>query len=437
MGNLRRRILAMTVSATLLITTLNSCSLNGYQYKKNTELDTSENVRLVIVGVWTSCPGIESVAKAFTKVYPNCKVEYEYLQDYKDTLPKRLQNEEDCAGLFITPNIQEGSDNMQYAVDLLEYSEQVPLTDTFSGFTDNFKYSDAKGVKHLYSVPLGGEIRGLYVNKTLLDGLDIAIPTCRTEFLSACEKLREAGYIAIQDNPGSFGQRLLFPYIAHLVSRSDETGNIRNSFARCDESAVEVLRDPIEFLYNLTVENYYNYKYVETEMKHFLDLSDEHVAMDFLNVTEIENDYEKLDDLGNIPFMTATDSLMPTIDRVKADYHSAIEYEFILAPVAEEGGYAYLTPLNGIAVNKNTNYLDWALELISKKYDLPIGSIGQPKDVTFDEFNFYNLIYNTLLITGKANNPKYMQEDGTMYPLEYYMDELKAAFTLQRNALGE
>ena len=38
------------------------------------------------------------------------------------------------------------------------------------------------------------------------------------------------------------------------------------------------------------------------------------------------------------------------------------------------------------------------------------------------------MIKGTLTDVSKGNNPKYMQEDGTLYPLQHYMDTLESAF---------
>lgn len=464
MKHIGKRALAMIVAVVLVAAVLSGCGAKTQGYLKNTKLDASESVRLVIAGAWKDCRGMELVAQKFNEVYPNCVVEYEYLQDFTNNFQKRVFSEEDRIDMFISSGAQADEDGNIFTLDLLKYPEELSLADTFPGLVDNAKQLGEDSKEHLYSIPLGGEMRGLYVNTTLLSSLDIAIPQNRTELLEACEKLRDAGYIAMQDNPGTFGQRLLFPYIAHLVYDANASQDRKTVFASCDEAAADILRDPLEFLYRLVAENYYNYKYVEIECQRFLDLSDEGLSRCFLNITGADGEYQKADDIGAVPFMTATNALMSTMDKIKEDYHSDIEYAFILAPVSDEGGYAYMNPSNHIAVNQNSYHLDWtlefinflfteennkvfaeafnitpnttdALEMISKKYHIPVENIGQPADVTFGSYNFYSLIYDSLLNTAKANNPKYMQPDGAMYPFEYYFDGLKDAFRQQRAVL--
>lgn len=307
-------------------------------------------------------------------------------------------------------------------------------------------------------------MRGIYVNVTFLDSLGLEVPTNSEEFLAACDKIEEAGYIPIQDNPGAFGQRMVFPSMAHTLADSDNKDEVKTTLATCEDGSAEIFKEQLKFLYDLTVENYYNYKYVETEKEFFLDLTDESIARYFLNVKGSEDDYEKVDDVGEIAFMTAANSLKPTIDKVKEDYHSNIEYKFIIAPIAEDGGYAYMSPATGLAINKNSDNIDWSLEFmnflftksnnkefaeayniipntkdaiecISKEYGIKEENIAQPADVQFD-YNLFSVVNPILINVTKANNPKYMIDNGdgtyTMYDFDYYMDQLDEAFKQQK-----
>jgi len=53
------------------------------------------------------------------------------------------------------------------------------------------------------------------------------------------------------------------------------------------------------------------------------------------------------------------------LDKTKEDYHSEIDYEFILSPVGDQGGYAYLSPSAGIAINKNSFNKEAALDFLN------------------------------------------------------------------------
>lgn len=461
-----KNIISTVLTVIICVSTMSGCSDNDIKsIHRNSQLDVNEDVTLVIAGSMSDFKAIDTVAVKFNELYPNCNVEYEYLQDYSETLPKRFVSDDDRVDMFITGNIQSDSEYISNALDFMDYTDTLDLSETFPGLVDNFKFTDDSQKEHLYAVPLGAEMRGLFVNKTLLSSLEIDTPKNRTELLSACEKLSEAGYIPFQTNPGSYGQQLIFPYIVHLITDSENHDEIYSMIADCDDEAAEIFRDPLEFLYSISADNYYNYKYVETEFNRFIDITAAGNARSFLNIVSTDDEnYEKADDLGAVAFMTGSISLKTAIDKIKDDYHSKIEYEFILAPVSDDGGFAYMSPANGIAVNNNSENIDWclefinflftaennaefakannvipntpkALEYISKNFDIPESQISQPADIAFD-YNFYNLIAPTIMAVSKSNNQKYMKDNGdgsySMYDFEHYMDELKSAFAEQR-----
>ena len=171
-----------------------------------------------------------------------------------------------------------------------------------------------------------------------------------------------------------------------------------------------------------------------------MDASVDAMVHCFLNVVETDVENPVTDPDGIIPFMTAPISSRSQMEKVKEDYHSNIDYEFILAPVSEEGGFAYLSPGDGIAINKNSDHVDWALEFlnfffqeennklfaeeydvipntsdaiayVSKEFGIPEDQVCQLGDVTFD-YNFYSIINETAMSIIKGNNPKYMRDDG-------------------------
>jgi ABC-type glycerol-3-phosphate transport system substrate-binding protein len=426
-----------------------------------------QDVILTIAGSLEEYKALESTIVAFSEKYPNCKIEYEYLQDCSETLPKRLAGDDNKIDLFLTSNLQADSPYFPYALELYSQGEALDLSGTFDGLIQNFEFMDTEegAAKQIYAIPFGGELRGLYVNKTLLDTLGIKVPTNRTEFLAACATLSDAGYVPIQGNPGSAGQQLMYPYVCNLVANADNYDELYQKINNCEEGISELFRDPMEFTYGLVEADYYQYKYIENEYGFFLESNDEIYARDFLNiVSEDGTNYVKKDDVGIVAFMPRTLSMGAMLEKTKADYHSEIEYEFILAPVADEGGFAYLSPTNGIAINKGSDYVDWAVEFmdfvfepdnnvafaeedniipntkdaydfIKKEFDIPENQISELGEMTFD-YNFYGVINETLVAISKANNPKYMQVDEagneTMYPFEYYMQMLSDGFAASK-----
>lgn len=417
-----------------------------------------EEVTLTVVGSWEYCRALDAVAVSFKESYPNCTVVYEMLQDYSSSVVKRLEGDEQ-PDLFFTVNIQSGSDLLPYALDIQSRPE-IDLSSTFDGLIDNFRFRETDGTREkLYAIPLGAEMRGMYINVTLLKSLGLTVPTNSSEFLECCETLKENGYIPLHGNPSQFGQYLCYPWVANCIANAEDYDAAYNLVNSRDPSAAELIREPFEFLYELCKEGYYDYKTAQTESGLFTESTNEDYARYFLNITEQNGSFEKSDDIGCIAFMPAPMSIKGIIDRAKDDYHSEIEYIFVPSPIGSDGGYAYLSPAHGIAVNKNSERLEYvekfinylftpennrvfaslfnvipndkeAFSYIRTLYELPDNHVSQLGQVTFG-FDFYKIVLTSLVEIAKCNNPQYMNTDAdgskALYPFDYYFEKLAKA----------
>ncbi len=451
------------LTAVFLIAALALCSFSGCAkgYKARTDLP-KEEVTLIVAGSWTDCRALDETAKLFNEVYPNCTIAYEYMQDYYAALPKRM-NGADAVDLFFTTNIQADSEMLPYVLDL-NSCENLDLSETFAGLIENFTFREESGENtKLYAIPLGAEMRGMYVNVTLLKSLGLEVPTNQSELLHDCEVLKENGYIPMHGNPSNFAQMLIYPWLANTVANAADPEAMHATVAACEPGMSELFREQFAFLYSLVENGYYDYKTAQEKFNLFVDASDPASSRDFLNIAESGESYIKKDDVGQVAFLPGAMSMKNVVDKTKEDYHSEIEYVFIPAPVSNEGGFAYLSPAHGIAANKNSANLDFAVEFlnflfkqsnnevfakafnvipntakafdyIKTLYDLPESRICHLGQVTFD-YGFYELVKPTLANISKCNNPKYMKDDGSgnlsLYPLNYYMDELEAAIEAQ------
>lgn len=462
-----KKMLNVSLVFMLLASTL--CTSCGKQ-AQNSNLNTSETVTLTLCGPWTEWKAIESVSQKFTEKYPNCTIEYEYLQNYDESIVTRLDSSPDTVDLFLCQSIQEGSDKLPYALELFS-QKGLDLSDTNEALIKNYTYknADTEAEKQIYAIPLGGEIRGLYVNKTLLQSVGLEVPANREELLTDCQTLLDAGYIPMNGNPGVYGQRLMYPYVCNLIANSDDYDATYQRVNDCEEGVSELFREPMKLLYEMTEKGYYNYKYVETQNNMFIDTSDEGQARDFFHIIADGDDYKKVDDIGTVAFLPGTLAQNTTMEKIKEDYHSEIDYEFILAPVCDEGGFAYVSPAKGIAVNKNSSNVDWAVEFIDflfeknvnqeyakednyipniedsfdniqDTFEVPKEQISDLGQATFD-YDFYGIINDSMINITKANNPKYMDVDEkgnpVMYSFDYYMNQLEAAFAAQRGSGAE
>lgn len=449
----RYSLLALALALCLL---LSACSGNVPSAPEV----TAEPVTLTIAGGWDDCPAIEEVARRFALLYPNCTIRYEYIQDYYESLAKRMTGD-NVVDIFFTTNIQSDSLLMPYAEDLKARAD-FSLDDTFEGLISNFAYRENGEITDkLYAIPLGAEMRGLFVNKTLLASLGLDVPKDRASLLAACKVLKENGYTPMHGNPADFSHTLLYPWICNIIANSPEAKAIHEAVEARSAGVSEYFREPFELMYNIVENDYYNYKSAQDNGGLFVDSTDTDYARYFFNIVKTENGYEKADDKGIIAFMPSPISRMSVIEKVRDDYHSEIEYVFIAAPVGEEGGFVYLSPAHGIAANKTSANLDWSIRFldflfkpennkifadkhhiipntkeaatyISGLFDVPSSRVSELGQVTF-AYNFYDAVTKPLRDVSKANNPKYMQtaEDGStsLYPFDYYMQRLEESLT--------
>ena len=274
----------------------------------------------------------------------------------------------------------------------------------------------------------------------------------------------------MQSNVGTFAQQLMYPYICNSIVNGGSYEQMYTSIENIEPGISEYFRDAYALMYELVEKGYFDYKRVEDELGYTFDGSTGK-ARDFFNVLMVSEDsYEKRDDVGKIAFMADTQVFGLELAKTKSDYHSEIEYQFILSPVGEDGGYAYLSPADGLAINKRSDNIDWSLEFLNfffthdvatefaretgkipntadalLEYEVPADRTCDVGQVTFS-YTFYKTV-TTLLMGGyddmvgisKMNSPKYMRQnsDGSyslMYTLDDYIARLEREFQTIKQA---
>ncbi len=83
-------------------------------------------------------------------------------------------------------------------VELVDAGEIYPLDDQpFIGRIDESVIENEKRDGKVWAMPMSRSIGGVYYNKKVFRDNDIKVPETRSEFIEACEKLKEAGIIPI------------------------------------------------------------------------------------------------------------------------------------------------------------------------------------------------------------------------------------------------
>lgn len=454
-----------------LLALLSGCSSQA-SYSANLSLSQGEAVELTICGPSQTNKALEDAIVGFNKIYPLCAIHYETVMNYQTNLKTRLAKNAQV-DLFVAPKIKDYLD-LSYCEDFRS-APGLDLSNTLEGLISNSALTTGD-INHLYYLPFGGEIRGLFVNKTLLSHLNLTLPTTYSEFMSTCAKIigddpqGAPSFVPLQSNPSNFAQLLFYPAIANLLANGSDAAANTAKVAACAEGVEEIFKPTLMRLYEIMSHYYYNYDYCESALSNFKSDEETDRAYSFLNIRKnaTTGAYEKFDDLGNVPFMPWTLSSSRLLEKVKEDYGSQIDFQFILAPTTEEGGIAYLSPSNWIGMNKQSLHAPWALEflnyLFSKEgnaiFAKTANLIPNSKDALNDvqtmfgipssrvchvgqaafSYPFYDIINTSLTAISKGNKAKYMVKnaDGSysLHPFEDYYASLSEAFLKQRNALS-
>ena len=466
------KALALLLCIGMCTAGLFGCAATGSAggYKKNASLDTDTEIVLRMAISNETWPEMDNVIAQFEEIYPNCTIVCEYIETYTDNLLTRLQQTEPKIDIFRSVNIQEATAHRDYALNLIsdEAKEYLDLSGANPGLVANFRYMGAENTQ--YAVPYGGEMRGMYVNTTLLNKFGLETPKNRAELLNCCEVLYSEGYIPFQSSNGTFAQQLLYPYICNSIVNGGKYEEMHAAIENIEPGISEYFRDAYSFLYEIVEKGYFDYKRVEEELGYTFEGSDGK-AKDFLNIIKVSDDvFEKQDDIGKIAFLVDTQAFGINLEKTKSDYHSEIEYEFITSPVGEDGGCAYLSPSDGLAINNQSEHTDWALEFLNffftpeittafaketgkipntadalLEYDIPANRTSDVGQVTFS-YSFYKTVttpmlggYEDMIGISKMNAEKYMKDngDGTfslMYTVDDYLARLEAEFQAIKQA---
>jgi ABC-type glycerol-3-phosphate transport system substrate-binding protein len=465
-----KKNIGILAAAILLPLSLIGCgNAASSSYRPNSSLDVSKSITLKLCGSSSSFQAIQAVINSFETIYENVTIEYEYVQNYSASMIKRLSaSGTPTVDLFVNNGVKDGSKDSvytDYCLDLSKAANQLNLQDCFSGLIANLTNSDSS----LYSIPLGSEARGLFVNKTFLQEKGIATPSKWSEFESACLTLQKQGYIPVQGNPATFAITFFYPYICNLIANSSDKTVYDKVNAR-SAGISEYFREPVSRLYDLVSKNYYQYKKAETDFGNFTAGSESAACSSFLGIKSVTDPATSSvnvsltgdDYLGRVAFMPGVLSTKQVMDQYIDDYHLSTEYEFIPSPLGTEGGYAYLSPSLCISANKaiDDTQKAWALEFLNylftkeenktfakiqgcfpntadvmdylkQNFDVPADRVCHVGQVTFS-YDLYAIIKTFLTTLSKDNNTeKWVAPHPTdrMYTLEEFMAQLETALT--------
>lgn len=307
------------------------------------QMDASENITLHIVGYMESFDALDLIAEDFQKYYPNCKIQYNYLEDYQNSLEKRIIEQENIDIFTVYPQyfqksaiIADNAENLYEANINLSNIETVVLKNCFYN-------------KNLKEIPLALNTCILVVNNSLLEKEGLFVPTNQGQFINVCEQLVEQGYIPIQGNatPVYFSM-MRSEYVVRL-GKSENASSIFAALNQGMEGSSEYLRENFELLTNFIDRGYIDPILIDSYEDNY-----KQAALRFFE--------------GNVPFLVTnldTFSSMKKWERDSTTFSNAkFEYNFAYLPFGEKNICAYVDAWTGFSVYENSANKEWANEFL-------------------------------------------------------------------------
>lgn len=341
---MKGKIIRAAALAAAGITAFSMTACSGSQKSEGfaPRLDTEKSVTLDIAGFFGNFEALDQVVNNFNEFYPNVTVSYE--QNGGSMLNEYMQNNPHI-DIFMTSdeNVrgEEGDpDVLEYCADLSK--EDIDLSAFKDGILDSC-YVDGKLVR----IPMSEYISGIVVNKTLLEKEGLTVPETYSEFLSVLAALKEKGYTPIQGAETHVYSCLVYNM---AMSEIGTDAKLLEALKNGDDYAVEKFTEIFGKIGEL-VENGYT--------SHDINSTYPDDNYDGAILTFFE---------GNVPFWVcdseSVSGMRKRESKSEAFTAEPFEYEFMSAPVGENGAYEYYEPWYGFSVNKDSDVYDYAVEFI-------------------------------------------------------------------------
>ena len=306
-------------------------------------LDVQQAVTLDVSGFLGNFEALDQVVNAFNESYPNVTVNYE--QNSGSSLVEYLRNNPNADIIMTDDNNFRYPDWTDYYVldqvadlsaedlDLSAVQEELLPSCTFDG--------------KLARLPIGLNLSGMAVNKTLLRKEGLEVPTNWQEFLDVCAALKEKGYTPIQGASVSVYANLVYNMGMTEFGTDPAKITALNNGEAAAETTAEAAYDRLQILLD----------------KGYTDpaVNEEYPADNYDGA--ILKFFE-----GDVPFwMCSTENYsgMKKRESKSEAYSTApFDYEFMYAPLGEEGVYEYVEPWFGFSVVRSSDSYDYAVEFL-------------------------------------------------------------------------
>ena len=306
-------------------------------------LDTSAALNLEISGFFGNFEALDQVVNAFNEYYPNVTVTYE--QNGSSQLVEYLKNNPQV-DIFMTDDT-----NLRYA-DWTDYYVKDSCADLTAAGVDTSAVQDGFLASSTFDgallrLPMGLNLTGMVVNESLLRKEGLEVPKTWQQLLDVCAALKAKGYTPIQGPENSMYAELVYAMAMDTLGTSPELLDALNAG---DEAAVDALEHVFARIQTLLDKGY-----IDPAVN--ADYPADNYDGAILKFFE-----------GDVPFWVCNTEKVSGMKKreSKSEAYSAspFDYEFIYAPVGDEGVYEYIDPWFGFSVNKNSDSYDYAVEFV-------------------------------------------------------------------------
>ena len=305
--------------------------------------DTETTASLEIAGFMGNYEALDQVMDAFNEIYPNVQFNYDHnsihmLNDY-------VKNN---AGVDIfmvaDQNVTRADLEEDYVADFcLDLSQEDLDLSAIQPAALNACKVDGRQLR----IPVAMNPCGIVVNKTLLKNEGLEMPANYAEFLTVLAALKDKGYTPIQGSEQHVYTELVVNMAMDTLMADD---TLLPALQAGDAKAVQAMTPVFERLGAVIDGGYTDYALNST----FGTDNYDSTIMAFFE--------------GDMPFYVCNAECFSGMKKreSKSENYSAdpFEYEFLYAPLGDNGVYAYTEPWYGFAVNKNADEKDMAVEFL-------------------------------------------------------------------------
>ena len=303
-------------------------------------LDTEASLELNTVGFFGNFEALDQVTADFNEYYPN--VTFSYEQTGIDNIEEYIDSNKELDILMTSAECFDrlGDKFVNYCADLSQ--EEINLSD-IDGEMLKAGYHDGK----LSTIPMGQNIYGVVVNKTLLEKEGLSVPQTYDEFINALTVLKEKGYTPIQA-PNSKVYAELTESMVYDMLLDDKS--LYESVTAGDRDKADDLLTVFDKIDDIMAGGFTD----ETVNANYPEDNYDGAILSFFE--------------GDVPFWVCNTEKVSGMKKreSKSEAFTAnpFEYTFIDVPLGDKGAYVYREPWFGFAVNKDSDAYDYAVEFI-------------------------------------------------------------------------